>query len=411
MQTFECAGGLQLWVLGTDLADSIMLTQTAGGITLACGAGSEEFTGTYCGVIVYGFGGDDDIRLDGSLTLSDTIYAGDGNDWIFDAGAAGGVIYAGAGDDLLVSVGGSADSAYGGEGLDSFWVDGADVIGDPSAAETDATAVHQIAQFYQPYTTDPGAPGYVSLEIAGQDLADPAITGYAIGYADFSDRPAFVDGPDYSDIIQGSVGDCYMLATLASLADADPQVIEQMIAPLGDGTYAVRFYDGTTPVYLRVDGDLPVTSSGGLAYAELSDAGESWVPLVEKAYAYFRYGENSYASLHGGWMTDVYRHVAGSSATYRSTTTLGDGLYSFLYTQLASGHAITLGSRYTASTPVVPAHAYMVKEVHIADGQWHVTVYNPWGVDGRTWDDNYSDGLLTLTVDQVIQHFSAAVAC
>jgi hypothetical protein len=203
-----------------------------------------------------------------------------------------------------------------------------------------------------------------------------------------------------------------MLASLASLAESDPQLIEQMIAPLGDGTFAVRFYDRGTPVYVRVDGDLPITGSGALAYADLGGGGELWVALAEKAYAHFRYGENSYGSLHGGWMSDVYYHTTAQAAIYRSTGALGEQLYAFVESQLAAGHALTLGSYYTASWPIVPSHAYMIKAVSVDEsGQQYVTVYNPWGVDGRSWDDNYSDGLLTLTTAQVVQHFSAIVAC
>lgn len=409
--TLQTLNGLQLVVLGTDLTDSITLTQTSQGITLASGAGTEGFTGTYTSVLIYGFGGGDILRIANSVTLAGTLYGGDGNDWIFDAGMGAGSLYGGAGDDLLVSIGGSADSLRGEDGLDSFWLDSSDVIGDVSSAENAAAAVHQVGNFYQPYTTDTSSPDYVSLQIAGQDLTDPAITSYATGYANFADRPVFVNGPAYNDIAQGYLGDCYMLATLASLADTDGQVIEQMIAPLGDGTFAVRFYDGSTPVYLRVDGDLPVRFGGSLAYADFSPDGDMWVALTEKAYAYFRYGQNSYASLHGGWMSDVNGHVTGRSSIFRSTTSLGEELYSFMDTQLAGGHAVTLGSRYTASGPVVASHAYVVMEVHEDAGQQYVTVYNPWGVDGRSWDGNYSDGLLTLTADQIILHFSAAVVC
>jgi hypothetical protein len=221
--------------------------------------------------------------------------------------------------------------------------------------------------------------------------------------------PVFVDGAQYDDVAQGSVGDCYYLAALASVADTDPYLIEQMVAPLGDGTYAVRFYRGGCEVYLRIDADLPVSYGTNLAYAKFGPDGELWVPLVEKAYAYFRYGQNSYASIHGGWMGPVYREVTNASAQYYWVAGSSEALLDYLASALAEGHPVTLGSYSNAPTPVVGSHAYMVKSVEITESGGFVTVYNPWGMDGRYWDANFYDGLLTISLDQVRQCFSAAV--
>jgi len=35
-----------------------------------------------------------------------------------------------------------------------------------------------------------------------------------------------------------------------------------------------------------------------------------------------------------------------------------------------------------------------------------VTVYNPWGIDGRSWDSNSNDGLLKITIAQFQACFS-----
>jgi hypothetical protein len=244
------------------------------------------------------------------------------------------------------------------------------------------------------------------LALGGQDLGDPDAGG--AGYRDFSDVPLFAGGAGFSDIDQGSVGDCYLLASLASLADQDPDLIEQMIAPLGDGTYAVRFYRNGQPVYLRLDADLPTTRYGSLIYAGLGKSRELWAALVEKAYAYFRYGDNSYDSLNMGWMSDVYEDVTGAATDSFYTGGSSGELLNFIAGCLADGHAVTMGSYSSASGPVVGCHAYMVKSVQ-PEGQ-SVTVYNPWGIDGGSGTDgNYSDGLVTLTIQQIARYFSTVV--
>ena len=286
-------------------------------------------------------------------------------------------------------------------------MDGSDTVSDASASETLAKSVHQISEFYQPYTTVRSSASYVSLEIAGQDLIDPELAGYASGYANFASRPVFVDGPQYDDSNQGAVGDCYLLASLDSLAQSDPGVIEQTVASLGDGTYAVRFYRGGEEVYLRVDADLPVRSNGSLAYADLGPDGELWVPLIEKAYAYFRRGENSYESIEGGWMVDVYRELTNKSAWSGNTTGSAEGLYDSFGSLLEQGHAVSLGSYSGIDGPIVGNHAYVLKSVEMVDEQMMVTVYNVWGVDGRNWDGNYGDGLLTISIEDVQEYFFA----
>ena len=391
---------LRLIVVGTDSADTITLSQAINSITLTTPLGATTYCGSFSATVVYGFGGADTIRLSHTVTAASQVFGGSGDDQLFEAGPGEGWTYGQEGDDLLVTVGGGADRVWGGIGLDSFWTDGADTLEDVETAETLAASVHQITAFYQP-TSNPAE--HVSLEIRGQDIVDPQ-AGSA--YYDHSYRPLFVDGPEYNDIRQGSVGDCYFLASLASLADTDPGVIRQMIAPMGDGTYAVRYHRSGQPVYVRVDAELP-GSSISPRYAKFTPDGELWVALAEKAYAQFRRGENSYASISGGWMDPVYREVTNSATTRLWPTS--SAVATAMADHLAAGHALTAASPSNPPGPIVGLHAYMVKSVEIEGGDTLVTVYNPWGFDGKLYDGNSGDGLLTLTLATFRQNFSAVV--
>ena len=403
---------VQFWVLGTDSADTIVLSPSGDGISLTTSAGTQNFQGAFTAIVIYGFGGDDVIRLTNDVTVNATVDAGAGNDTIYDAGRGKDSLYGGLGDDMLVSVGGGMDNLYGQGGQDSFWMDSADTAVDASSSEITGGYVHQITEFYQPYTTDPNAAQYVGLEIAGQNFTDPTPTSsYAM--ANFANLPLFVNGPQYNDIAQGNVGDCYFLSSLASLAYSDPAVISQSIASMGDGTYVVRFRSGGGDVYLRLDADLPVNGGGTPAYARFGPNNTLWAPLMEKAYAYYRYGSNSYASINGGWMADVYQAVTGQTSSMQWVAQVtGDQAYSFISNALSHGNAVTAGTNYNASGPIVGSHAYMVKSVQTVDGVKTVTVYNPWGVDGGTSSDpNRGDGLVTLTMSQFSEYFMATVAC
>ncbi|MHC4293984.1 MAG: C2 family cysteine protease [Planctomycetota bacterium] len=403
-------GSSHLRILGTDSSDIITLSGSLGSLTLMTGGGSQLFTSSIASVIIYGFGGSDTIRMTNSVNVASYVYAGAGDDTVYENSCGQSIVEGGDGDDLLVSIGGSSDLISGGAGFDSFWVDSSDNVSDASTTEQNAKSVHTVAEFYQPYSTNPGSSQYVSLEIAEQNFTDPTATSSAARWDNFADSPLFVDGPEYNDIRQGAIGDCYFLACLSSLADTDPTIISQMITSLGDGTYAVRFHRSGEEVFLRIDADLPVYSSGSLTYAKASPDGEIWVPLVEKAYAHFRYDQDSYSSIHGGWMSTTYREITGGYTNTMWTGGSTSTLYNYFADHLAQGHAVTLGSYSGAPSPVVGSHAYQVKSVHTSGGQQYVTVYNPWGVDGRSWDSNYYDGLLTLTIQQVQTSYSAAIA-
>jgi Ca2+-binding RTX toxin-like protein len=396
----QSGGTTRLVIVGTDGNDVITLSYNGSATSLASGAGTQTFAGYYGYISVYGFGGDDVIRLDYSIMGSTLVYAGDGNDKVYENSQGAATIYGGAGDDLLIAVGGGNDIVYGEAGTDSYWADTTDTLADSTSAEASAKTVHRVASFYQPYSADPASIDYVSKDIDSQSLRDPT-TGYAV--SNYANRPLFVDGPQYDDIRQGALGDCYYLAVLASMSDTDPNLISQAITELGDGTYAVRFYRGGAEVYLRLDADMPS------AYAKLTPDGETWVMLMEKAYAFFRYGSNCYSSIEGGWMSTVVGELTGASSQTQWTGGSATSLASYIGTNLAAGHSITLGSYSTAASPVVGGHAYMVKSIEGVGDAAYVTVYNPWGVDGRSYDSNYNDGLLRLSIAKIQECFSATV--
>lgn len=127
---------------------------------------------------------------------------------------------------------------------------------------------------------------FIVLGTVGADTITLSQSGDSIwltspsGSEVYSGRPLFVDRPEYDDINQGALGDCYLMAALSSMADSDPSIIRQLVAPLGDGSYAVRFHRDGQEVYLRVDADLPAyseTYSARLRYANFTPDGEIWV--------------------------------------------------------------------------------------------------------------------------------------
>ncbi|MFP4106450.1 MAG: C2 family cysteine protease [Phycisphaerae bacterium] len=400
---YEDNGGAVLRVTGTDGSDVIRVSQSGNVITV----NGTDYTDALeiFRVEIYSFGGSDTIYNDWSVSVGTTIQSGEGNDRIFENSMGSAVIQDGLGDDLIVTIGGGEDVIFAEGGLDSIWYDSSDSLVGAGTAEHNYRTLHRVSSFYQPWTSDPGSSDYISLDISGQNFKDPAVAGYANGWANYSDHEVWVDGAQYDDVIQGCVGDCYFLATLSSLADANQMSLRQMITPLGDGTYAVRFFDSGNEVYLRIDGDLP-TYNGSIAYAQLTPDGETWVALAEKAYAHFRYYQDSYSSIEGGWINDVLPEITpmstGSLSTYNDDATVAG----YIRDNLSKGYSVTAGSRSDASSPIVGSHGYVVKSI---DSSNYVTVYNPWGYDGVSYDSNSSDGLLRISLSNFKSNFSYVI--
>ena len=107
---------------------------------------------------------------------------------------------------------------------------------------------------------------------------------------------------------------------------------------LGDGTYAVRFLNGSTEMYYRLDARLPGGSSP--AYANLTPQGELWVPLLEKAFA--EADGNSYANLNGGMLGTAETLITGAKESTLSASN-DTALAQKMADALAAGHAMTAG--------------------------------------------------------------------
>jgi hypothetical protein len=203
----------------------------------------------------------------------------------------------------------------------------------------------------------------------------------------------FVNGVAYTDIRQGTVGDCYLLASLAEVALRSPAVINNMFVVNGDGTYTVKFFNAGQANFVTVDSYLPTNGSGNAIYAAYGTnytnaAAELWVALAEKAYVQANEfgwirpgltgsGQNAYSAISGGYIYASLGHVTGQSTIAFASTASSTSFNTFVSAWNA-GKSIGFASKVTpASSTVVGSHAYTV--VGYNSSTQTVTLYNPWG--------------------------------
>jgi hypothetical protein len=417
-------GGLQLRVNGTANADNIVVSPALNGLRVTNGSWTTVVKGAFKSLLVNAGAGSDKVTVSSNVTVPATLFGWKGNDTLV-GGAGADKIYGqlgidslvgGAGNDVLVNVGGgTTDRATGGIGFDSFWTDAGENIADATLAEVRGGAVHKVTGFYTTGTNEAGETLVQSVksELTGGDLADPTVDDVAVTYKNFSAKPLFAStGPSADDIVQGYVGDCWYLSTLAAIARTNPNAIRQAIVELGDGTYAVQFEnDNGTTAFVRVDGDLPMNEWGDLEYAGLGKQDSLWVALMEKAYASFREaGQSTYASLDGGWMSEAFGDLGFASDQIWDVTN-GNDLLTKIDAELKAGKAVTIAIYEPAEgTPLIGYHAYTVVAVETdADGVKTLVVRNPWGIDGAG-SDGKNDGYVRVTAAQAYESFWGVIS-
>lgn len=216
----------------------------------------------------------------------------------------------------------------------------------------------------------------------------------------------FVNGAAYTDIHQGSLGDCYFVSSLGEAALKNQAAITSMFVANGDGTYSVRFYHNGVAEYVTVDSFLPTTAGGALMYADRGAAynnsnNELWTALAEKAYVQINEmgwlrsglagsGQNTYSAIEGGYIYAALGQITGQSTTAFAYTTGATSFTTFV-TAYNAGKMIGFASKSTpASTQVVGNHAYAVVGYNATNQT--ITLFNPWGIEY---------GLVTMTWAQI----------
>jgi hypothetical protein len=203
-------------------------------------------------------------------------------------------------------------------------------------------------------------------------------------------QPLFSNGINPDDVRQGQVGDCYFLATLASIANEQPQYIQDMFIDNGDNTFTVRFFNKGVADYVTVDRFLP-KASWGVAYANATL--DVWVALAEKAYAQLAESHwsrsststNAYYSISGGWMSNVIPQVTALGAVSKSVTSTTKAQ---LIALSNSTSLLTVGFVYgtVAGSGIFNSHAYTITSYNAVTDTFFLR--NPWGNNhvSVTWD-------------------------
>jgi hypothetical protein len=215
----------------------------------------------------------------------------------------------------------------------------------------------------------------------------------------FINLPVFSGSPKPTDIIQGALGDCWVLASLAALANRSPGLIENMIQDNYDGTYKVSFGDGTS---VEVSGDVWLQygieeegviqiSGEAAAYANYATSNDAqWPWILEKAFA-ARFG--AYSALDGGLPVAALSVLVGregyaqqlvapdTRAEWRGYDPKTGPIGTPQLTAIDENRFLDENLLEGVCVVGINGHAYAVLGTEFINGEKWVKLYNPWATD------------------------------
>ncbi|KAJ3515588.1 hypothetical protein NLJ89_g1665 [Agrocybe chaxingu] len=247
----------------------------------------------------------------------------------------------------------------------------------------------------------------------------------------FDNPQFFVDGADSSDIVQGNLGDCWFLSALSTTSTV-PSLLEKCCVARDEkvGVYGFIFFRDNRWVNVIIDDQLFCSlpkfeelsmaernlyhgdkslynrnaraSGKNLLNARSATPGETWVPLIEKAYAKLH---GDFASLDGGRMSEAIEDLTGGVSTIIKISDILDidrfweeelvhagdqtRLFGCSFQDLDSSR-LQNGDPAPTVLGLMGAHAYSVLRAKECRGKRFVVVRNPWG--NSEWTGPWSDG-------------------
>ncbi|KAL2839182.1 hypothetical protein BJY01DRAFT_28770 [Aspergillus pseudoustus] len=251
----------------------------------------------------------------------------------------------------------------------------------------------------------------------------------------FENPQFYVNGPTASDVRQGRDGDCWFMAALCTMGNKEG-LIDKICVRRDEqvGVYGFVFYrDGDwqqcivdDKLYLRAaDYDESVderpiwddinrsdteeeyrkvwqTGSRALYFAQCVDENETWLPLLEKAYAK---AHGDYSAIEGGFVGEAIEDLTGGVTTDVLTSNILDKdrfwkeelmqvNNEFLFGCGTGLYSNWLSPKYRGPPRdrkgISENHSYSIMDAKEIDGVRLLKLRNPWGK--KEWSGAWSDG-------------------
>uniref|UniRef100_A0A667WG63 Calpain 2, (m/II) large subunit b n=1 Tax=Myripristis murdjan TaxID=586833 RepID=A0A667WG63_9TELE len=250
-----------------------------------------------------------------------------------------------------------------------------------------------------------------------------------------------VGGATRTDICQGALGDCWLLAAIASLT-LNEDVMARVVPTdqgFGDdyaGIFHFQFWQFGEWVDVVIDDRLPV-KDGELMFVHSAEGREFWSALLEKAYAKVN---GCYEALSGGSTTEGFEDFTGGIAESFDLRRPPSNMFQIISKALEAGALLGCSIDITSAADseavtrqkLVKGHAYSLTgavEVNYRGRKEKlVRMRNPWGqvewtgawsdgssewnyVEGDAPHANAEDGEFWMSFRDFLNHYSRIEVC
>ncbi|KAK7697728.1 hypothetical protein SLS64_013284 [Diaporthe eres] len=285
------------------------------------------------------------------------------------------------------------------------------------------------------------------FDISASNVANPAanIPKAVKRVHEIFKKPTFMENVLPGDIKQGNLGNCWLIASLTGLANVQDGIKRICVEyDTKIGIYGFVFHRDGEWIYSIIDDKLFLkspcwdspsmqrillkqidredvesvyretyqTGSKALFFGQNKDQNETWVPLLEKAYAK---AHGDYACLNGGWIGEALEDLSGGVTTELlasdifDTDAFWDNEISKVNQEFLFGCSTgLLDGGYGERDGISEGHAYVLMEARtLKDGTRLCKLRNPWGqVKKGNWEGAWSDGSKewTTEVKQELDH-------
>ncbi|KAF2472364.1 cysteine proteinase [Lindgomyces ingoldianus] len=244
---------------------------------------------------------------------------------------------------------------------------------------------------------------------------------------DIFEKPRFfIEGASASDVRQGNDGDCWLMSALCTISNKEGLVQRVCVARDEQvGVYGFVFHRDGEWISEVIDDKLYLikedfdeatlgryqwlelqnrkspedeyrtamqTGSRALYFAQCSDPNETWLPLLEKAYAK---AHGDYSAIDGGFVGEGIEDLTGGVTSEVFATDILDK-DKFWREELLNVNKTFLfgcgqmGGIYGERKGIQEKHAYSIMEAREIDGHRLLKLRNPWGK--TEWNGPWSDG-------------------
>ncbi len=269
------------------------------------------------------------------------------------------------------------------------------------------------------------------LRDGGAPAAAPSTTGTATPVAPTYDAASLFGphGPRLSDIQQGQMNDCALLGTLGALANERPSAIRDAITyDAATQNFTVRLYDSSGAEQLHTVTQADITANIARGGGSRRDDGITnapiWPDVMEVARA--KQTDTNHADgLDQGYNDiaafpdEAMRAITGTGGTtvafnQNAGETRADALARMgteLHTAIRSDKPVTAWIRPEGSTNgysgtkedgLLDDHVYtMARAFQGKDGNWYVTLRNPWGTNSGIEGSTRESAFITMSLDKL----------